>query len=88
MKRAAETVTLGLLLTLLCLALGGAGCRQAPKTQKTQCKYVVGSYKTEVSVLLCKMPDGKCYYIPGKQGGNMLKTRCYDHIFAEHEALR
>ena len=98
MKRRVETVVLGLLLTLLCLVLGGAGCKEPePLPVKATCKYVVGSLASEqmghgVTVQFCKMPDGTCWYVPGKQGGTMVQTRCYDHYFAEvvvtREALR
>lgn len=79
MKRGGEVVVLALLLTLLCLALGGAGCKQ-PEPQR--CKYVVGDQTSDVSVQYCKMSDGSCYYVSGD--GALLPTECYDsHPFAQ-----
>jgi hypothetical protein len=85
MRQPVKAVILGLLFTLFCLLIGGQGC--VPRgmdvsTPEQQCKLIVGTQVSTVQVFMCVI-DGKCYYVPGRQGGAMLETACVQHMFAE-----
>ena len=79
MRRTVATVTLAVVLTALCLAVGGQSCR--PKTvERVTCKRVVGTSEADVQVFWCRHGD-VCWY--ANNLGHTLVVGCVTHPIAE-----
>ena len=92
MRQPIKAVALGVLMTIACLVVVGMSCDRPAHVPmdlpleggQWECRLVVGTSWSDTQVFFCHdRAAGECFWVPGRQGGTPVPTKCARHIFEE-----